>query len=177
MSGAANEHLNTVTAAQAHAETLAAAVAGLPETITAAGAQISAIINGLTEAFAAVGLQAEHTQTAVTQTVGAAEVHVEAAQSHIGTAQALGGEAAAHAERAFVFAVNAQEQCQAASAHVTNVKSFIETLQGATEVAKNEAVNTVMGVLAQVEEAAGSTPMVQGALGEAREQINQALAG
>lgn len=177
MSGAANEHLTAVTTAQAQAETLTAAVAGLSETITAAAAQITSVINDLIEAFAAVGLQAEHAHNGVTQTVGAAEVHVEAAQVHVGTAQALGGEAAAQAERMLVFAVNAQEQCQAASAHVANVKSFLETLQGATEVAKTEAVNTVMGVLAQVEEAAENTPLVQGALGEARTHIDQALAG
>lgn len=177
MSGAANEHLTTVTTARAQAETLAAAIAALPETITAAAAQITAIINDLAESFNAVGLQAEHTQTAVTRAVGAAETHVEAARTHVGTAEALGGEVAASAERALIFATNAQEHCQTASARAEGVKSFLEALAGATEVAKTEAVDTVMGVLGQVQEAAEGAPAVQGALGEAIDQINQALAG
>jgi len=175
MSGAANDHLTTVTTAKAEAETLAGEMARIPEHLTDAAATITAAINTLIETLGAVGVQSDTVTTAANNTVTAAEAHVSAAQAHAATAEAVGGHVADVAQQALSYAQEAQEQCVTASAKAQGITEFLGNLQAVAEHAKTEAVSMVMGILGQVTEAAEGAPQLAGALNEAETQINSAL--
>lgn len=175
MSGAANEHLTTVTTAQSEAATLAGEMAAIPQHLTDATAAVTAAINTLIETLGSVAAQSDMATSAANNTVIAAEAHVSAAQAHAATAEAVGGAVADLAQQALVYAQNAQEQCLAASAKAESLTDFLGNLQAVAEHAKTEAVNMVMGILGQIEEAAENAPALVGVLSEAETHINNAL--
>lgn len=161
MTDAARQHLQTVTNARAEAQTLGMEAGTLNQHVTDAAAKVTEALNTLAEKVGVIAAQADTTKTAVESACIAADEHTAKTQE------------TGHETLNLVLA--AQNNCNDASLATDSVTDFLGNLGAVVEHAKNEAINMVMGVLAQVTEFADGATNVDQHLGEAETHIRQTL--
>lgn len=161
MSDAAHEHLQTVVSARAEAQTFHAAAEGLSEHVTTAAAGVTAAINTLAEAVAALAAQGDVTKTAV-------EATCIAADNHTAHTVATGHDTLEHV-------IAAQERCAEADTATEGSVDFVGNLHAVVEHAKTEAIDMVMGVIAQVTEFAGGVSSIDARLDQAETSIRNTI--
>lgn len=161
MSGAAQEHLNTVTNAISETETLRGEIRNIKPAIEEAAGAIVTVIDTLVEKIAVITAQADTVTTNTQQARSAAETHV-------GSITGSG-----HGTKA--YADQAEEACQTADAHATALKDFLDTLLGAIKEAESTAAADLMRMIPEVETGTAGASVISERLEEAQAQINAAI--